>query len=136
MSSADAVLERLQLAPDCGHEEVVAAIRTRLVSQEGASGLAQLFKLLADPNRARLLHALHLAGGLCVGDLAELLGMAESSVSHALRLLRTAGVVRRRRDGRLVYYALDDQHVTEVLDLALAHLAHIDQAQVPPGVVP
>lgn len=117
--------ERLELAPDCGHDEIVAAVRTRLLGADEATDLAQLFKLLADPNRARLLHALRLAGELCVGDLADLAGMAESTVSHALRLLRTAGVVRRRRDGRLVYYALDDEHVTEVLDLALAHLSHL-----------
>lgn len=89
-----------------------------------AGRLADLFKLLGDPTRVRLLFALLESGELCVNDLATTVGVAESSVSHALRLLRTAGVVRNRRDGRTVYYSLDDDHVGRLLDLSLEHQRH------------
>lgn len=102
----------------------VASVRERLVGVEEAGRLAEQFKLLADPTRARLLYALLEAGELCVCDLAETIGVAESSVSHALRLLRTAGIVRNRRDGRMIYYSLDDSHVRLLLDLSLEHLRH------------
>jgi DNA-binding transcriptional ArsR family regulator len=102
----------------------VAAVKDRLIDAAEAAQLADLFKLLADPTRARLLHALLEAGELCVCDLAETIEMPESSVSHALRLLRTAGVVRNRRAGRMIYYSLDDGHVRLLLDLSLEHLRH------------
>lgn len=88
--------------------------------------LAALFKMLGDPTRARILAALRTAGELCVGDLAETIEVPESAVSHALRLLRTAGMVRNRRAGRVVYYSLDDDHVRRLLDLSLEHLRHED----------
>ena len=104
--------------------ERVAAVKARLVDGEEAGRLADLFKLLSDPNRCRILYALLEAGELCVCDLSETIGVPESSVSHALRLLRTAGVVRNRRDGRMIYYTLDDSHVRLLLDLSLEHLRH------------
>lgn len=102
----------------------VAAVRERLVDVDEAGRVADLFKLLADPTRTRLLHALLEGGELCVCDLAETIGAPESSVSHALRLLRTAGIVRNRRAGRVIYYSLDDAHVRLLLDLSLEHLRH------------
>ena len=76
------------------------------------------------PTRVRLLYALLEAGELCVCDLAETVEVPESSVSHALRLLRTAGVVRNRRDGRMIYFALTDSLVRLLLDLSLEYLRH------------
>ncbi|HMO58720.1 MAG TPA: metalloregulator ArsR/SmtB family transcription factor, partial [Roseiflexaceae bacterium] len=73
--------------------------------------------------RVRILHALSQAE-LCVGDLAWLLGMSESAVSHQLRLLRELRIVRARRDGRLIYYALDDDHVVHLFQTTLEHLGH------------
>lgn len=102
----------------------VASVKDRLVDPEEAGRLAELFKLLGDPNRCRILYALLEAGELCVCDLAETVEVPETSVSHALRLLRTAGVVRNRRDGRMIYYSLDDSHVRLLLDLSLEHLRH------------
>ena len=104
--------------------ELVDDVRSRLIDPAEAARLADLFKLLADRTRARLLHALLEAGELCVCDLAETIAVPESTVSHALRLLRTAGVVRNRRAGRVIYYALDDDHVRLLLDLSLQHLRH------------
>jgi len=111
-------------AARCVDPERVAAVRERLVDPEEASRLADLFKLLGDPTRTRLLHALLEAGELCVCDLAEAVSVPESSVSHALRLLRTAGIVRNRRSGRMIYYSLSDAHVRLLLDLSLEHLRH------------
>src|SRR5262245_12869344 len=102
----------------------VRSTRAQLIDADEAARLAELFKLLADPTRARLLHALLEAGELCVCDLAATVDVPESSVSHALRLLRTAGVVRNRRSGRMIFYSLDDAHVRLLLDLSLEHLRH------------
>lgn len=102
----------------------VAAVKARLVDMEESTQLADMFRLLGDGTRTRILYALLEAGELCVCDLAETLDMPESRLSHALRLLRTAGVVRNRRDGRMIYYSLDDGHVRMLLDLSLEHLRH------------
>jgi len=104
-------------------EAKVAAIR-QFIDPEEAARLADLFKLLGDPTRARILYALLEAGELCVCDIAETVTVPESTVSHALRLLRTAGVVRARRDGRMMHYSLQDAHVRMLLDLSLEHLRH------------
>lgn len=82
---------------------------------EDLEGWAGRFALLSDPTRLRLLFALHRTGGLCVSDLAATVGMSDSSVSHALRLLRERGWVRPEREGRLVVYRLDDETVHELL---------------------
>ncbi|MGH8970794.1 MAG: ArsR/SmtB family transcription factor, partial [Actinomycetes bacterium] len=89
----------------------VAAARGGIPSPEEAMALSGLFRLLGDPTRARILYALLAAGELCVSDIAATVGVTETTVSHALRLLRTAGVVRARRAGRQMYYRLADEHV-------------------------
>jgi ArsR family transcriptional regulator, lead/cadmium/zinc/bismuth-responsive transcriptional repressor len=89
-----------------------------------AARLAESFKLLGDPTRARILCALLEHGELNVTDLAEAVEVPETSVSHALRLLRTAGIVRNRRAGRMIFYALDDAHVRLLLEVSLEHLRH------------
>jgi ArsR family transcriptional regulator, lead/cadmium/zinc/bismuth-responsive transcriptional repressor len=85
--------------------------------------LAELFKALADPTRLRIIARVAEAD-TCVEDLAAVLGMTASAVSHQLRLLRTMRVVRARRDGRYVYYQLDDEHVRDLLERARDHLSH------------
>jgi ArsR family transcriptional regulator, lead/cadmium/zinc/bismuth-responsive transcriptional repressor len=102
----------------------VAATAERLPGPEEIAPVAELFKLLGDPTRLRILYALVEAGELCVCDLAAVVEVPETSVSHALRLLRMAGVVRNRRAGRMAYYAVSDAHVRLVLDLAAEHLRH------------
>jgi ArsR family transcriptional regulator, lead/cadmium/zinc/bismuth-responsive transcriptional repressor len=104
-------------------DKVVAAAE-RLPSQGEVGRLTELFKLLGDPTRLRILSALVEVGELCVCDLSAVVGAPETSVSHALRLLRMAGVVRARREGRMAYYAVEDHHVRLVLDLAAEHLRH------------
>lgn len=102
----------------------VAATRARLISSDQAEELAACFRLLGDPKRVRILFALLEAGELCVCDLAAAAEVSETTVSHAMRLLRTAGIVRHRRHGRMVYYRLDDAHVRLLLDVSQQHLAH------------
>lgn len=83
--------------------------------------LSETFKVLGDFNRLRILHALS-GEELCVCDLSELLGLSQSATSHQLRLLRAAKLVRFRREGKNVFYALDDDHVRTLLDVSLAHV--------------
>ena len=115
--------------PDACAVSVVDADKVQLASDRlpaaaEVTALTELFKLLGDPTRLRILYALVEVGELCVCDLSAVVGVPESSVSHALRLLRMAGVVRARRAGRMAYYAIDDHHVRLVLDLAAEHLRH------------
>jgi ArsR family transcriptional regulator, lead/cadmium/zinc/bismuth-responsive transcriptional repressor len=104
----------------------VPAATTEAMPAAEARRVAELFRMLGDPGRVRILVALSEAGELCVGDLCTAVGAPETSVSHALRLLRTAGIVRNRRSGRNVYYDLDDDHVRELLELSREHLRHAD----------
>lgn len=97
------------------------ARRARLMSPHAVAALAETFRVLGDPTRVRILDALS-AGELCVCDIASLAGISESAVSHQLRLLRGMRLVRPRRSGRLVFYALDDHHIIELLKQALTHV--------------
>ena len=102
------------------HPDAVAAAR-RVVEGAPVDALAETFKVLGDPTRARILLALSVRE-LCVCDLADLLGVSQSAVSHQLRLLRAHRLVRFRRDGKLVYYSLDDDHVRTLFAEGLRHV--------------
>lgn len=102
----------------------VATVSESLLKVDEAVDLAEMFRLLGDPTRVRILFALLEAGELCVCDIAAVVATSETKVSQAMRLLRSASVVRNRRDGRNVYYRLDDSHVRMLLDLSREHLAH------------
>ncbi|MGI8475456.1 MAG: ArsR/SmtB family transcription factor [Thermomicrobiales bacterium] len=105
------------------HMDAVREARLALPAGATLAGLAEVFAALGDPTRLKILAAL--AGReLCVCDLAATVGQSESAVSHQLRLLRSLGLARSRRDGRLVYYALDDDHVAALYGQALDHVAH------------
>lgn len=104
--------------------EHVEAVRQRLPADDELARLTQLYQLLGDPTRARLLYALVEGGELCVCDLAAAIDASETTVSQALRLLRTAQVVHARRAGRTMRYRLDDAHVRMLLDLSREHLRH------------
>jgi ArsR family transcriptional regulator, lead/cadmium/zinc/bismuth-responsive transcriptional repressor len=103
--------------------EAVRMLREHQLTEEVTTQLAETFKSMADPTRVRMLHALS-HKELCVGDIAAVLGMTESAVSHQLRLLRSLRIVRARREGKLMFYALDDEHVTRLFQLTLDHLGH------------
>ena len=102
----------------------VAAVRRSLPKAEDVVELADVFSLLGDPGRLRLLMSLLEGGEMCVCDLAATAAMSESSVSHALRLLRAHRIVSVSRRGRMAYYRLDDGHVRMLLDLGLTHTGH------------
>lgn len=114
------------------HPEGVRRARAALPDVNAASDLAALFGALGDPTRVRLLAALA-AGPLCVCDLAAVLGMTQSAVSHQLRLLRALGLVRARREGKLVWYALDDDHVRALLAVGAEHTGHRTPARKEDG---
>lgn len=101
--------------------EKVAALRSALIRTPAIAALAETFKILGDPTRVRILDVLSKAE-LCVCDLAAMLGSSESAVSHQLRLLRSMRLVRARRDGRLVFYALDDEHIVNLFREGLRHV--------------
>ncbi|MET0324881.1 MAG: metalloregulator ArsR/SmtB family transcription factor [Ilumatobacteraceae bacterium] len=105
-------------------EQQTLAAGPDVVASDVAGRVADLFRLLGDPGRVRMLCALAEADELCVGDLAAVVDMAESSVSHSLRLLRGAGIVRHRRAGRQIFYRLDDDHVRLLLDVTVEHVQH------------
>ncbi len=102
----------------------VEATRRVLISQHEAGEIAESFKLLGDATRTRVLYALLEAGELCVGDLAATVHASQPTVSQGLRLLRTAGIVKVRRSGRMNYYSLADSHVRMLLDLSREHQRH------------
>jgi len=103
------------------HEGPVAAARAAEAPVSRLLGLAELFKVLGDPGRLRILNALG-AAELCVCDLSAALDMSQSAVSHQLAILRGARLVRARRDGKSMFYALDDRHVSEIVGIASVHL--------------
>ena len=120
VSSIDGCVTR---SVDRARVEDVAA---SLIDVDVAGDLAEMFRLLGDPTRVRILFALLEAGELCVCDIAEVVETTDTKVSQAMRLLRSAGVVRNRRDGRNIFYRLDDGHVRMLLDVSREHLAHLE----------
>lgn len=103
------------------HESMVLSTRQKMKPEADYSRLASLYKLFGDGTRVKLLHALE-QNELCVCDLAALLGVTKSAVSHQLKALRLANLVKSRRDGQIIYYSLADDHVKQILDMGFAHL--------------
>jgi len=97
------------------------ARRARMMAPRTVETLAETFRVLGDPTRVRILDALS-TGELCVCDIATMVGISESAASHQLRLLRGMRLVRPRRAGRLVFYAVDDHHIVELLRQGLTHV--------------
>ena len=95
---------------------------TLLRDEAMVRALADTFRLLGDPTRVRIVDAL-VAGQLCVHEISERIGISESAVSHQLRLMRSMRIVRGRREGRCVYYTLDDQHVLDLFQQGLRHVS-------------
>lgn len=104
-------------------EQAVKMAQAGLIDGLTATRLAEAFAALSDPTRVRIISAL-LEGELCVYDLAAVLGLSQSATSHQLRLLRHLNLVRTRKEGRLVYYALDDEHIRELFQRGLEHVRH------------
>jgi DNA-binding transcriptional ArsR family regulator len=113
------------MADDCDlphlPQQEAAKRRRQLMTGRTVEAIAETFRVLGDPTRVRILDAL-VGGELCVCDIAGLVGISESAVSHQLRLLRGMRLVRPRRAGRQVFYSLDDQHIVELLKLSVTHV--------------
>ena len=103
------------------HEDSVRAARDHMTTEEEYLSLSSLYKMFGDPTRIRILHAL-LPGELCVCDLAALLGLTKSAVSHQLRILKQAHLVKSRRDGKTIFYSLADEHVRTLLEQGTEHI--------------
>lgn len=110
---------------DCDviHEEVVHNVQAQMLEEDMYQRLALLYKMFGDETRIRLLHALE-HSEMCVCDLSVLLGLTKSAVSHQLKALRLANLVKFRKAGQVVYYSLADDHVKDIIDIGLEHLQH------------
>ena len=113
------------IAPVCEtpalHAEALQRVRHGLTDEEVLRWVASLFKVLGDPSRLKIVNALLLTE-MCVCDLAALLGMSQSAVSHQLQILRQSDLVKWRRDGKVIYYSLDDEHVNNLFYQGLVHV--------------
>ncbi len=104
----------------CVNKDAVRRVRSRMLKERTVVDTADLFKVLGDPTRMRLLYALA-QRELCVCDISAVLEMTQSAVSHQLRILRSARLVNYRKEGRVVYYSLADAHVIQLIDTGTDH---------------
>ena len=109
---------------DCDviHKEVVEKVKEVMPEKQAITNLTSLYKAFADKTRLEILYALH-KSEMCVCDLAVLLNMTKSAISHQLKTLRLANLVKNRREGKIVYYSLTDKHVYEIFEQSLKHVA-------------
>lgn len=105
------------------HEDAVSAAREAMLDLSELESLTTLFKAISDPTRMKIMWALD-GGELCVCDIAAVLGMTKSAVSHQLGALKRAKMVKSRREGKNVFYSHDDTHVKDVIEIALEHTRH------------
>lgn len=115
------------IAPKCNctviHDEVVDQVRQIMPNEDELYILSDLYKSLGDQTRLKILFALS-SNDMCVCDIAALLDMSQSAISHQLRVLRAARLVKYTKQGKVVYYSLDDNHVNEIFKQGLEHVAH------------
>ena len=103
------------------HENIIENVRQKMPQEEKLYDLAELFKVFGDTTRVKIISALFEAE-LCVCDIAELLTMSPSAISHQLRVLRQARLVKHRKEGKVVFYSLDDEHIKHIFNEGLAHI--------------
>lgn len=103
------------------HEDVINSVRKGMPKDEILYDLAELFKVFGDTTRTKILYALFQAE-MCVCDMAALLGMSQSAISHQLKVLKHTRLVKHRREGKVVYYSLDDDHIKKIFDYGYAHV--------------
>lgn len=108
----------------CYDEEKVNRIQGEL-KKEDISSVAQLFKALADENRAKISYALCQDDELCVCDIANIIGSTVATASHHLRTLHKQGIVKYRKEGKLAFYSLDDEHIKQLIVIALSHTKEV-----------
>lgn len=103
------------------HQDIIDSVQDKMPEEETLYDLAELFKIFGDSTRIRILYVLF-ESEMCVYDIAQLLGMTQSAISHQLRLLKQARLVKFRREGRTVIYALSDDHVRTIINQGMAHI--------------
>ncbi len=111
---------------DCNfiHGEVVGKVKNNMPEDEKLYDLAELFKVFGDTTRVKILYALF-EEEMCVCDIADLLNMTQSAISHQLRVLKQARLVKFRKEGKTVYYSLDDNHIKQIFNCGLCHIEEI-----------
>ena len=102
-------------------EEVAGRMKDNTPDEDVLFDLAELFKIFGDSNRIRILYALS-GTELCVSDIAQMLSLSVSAVSHQLRILKASKLVRCRREGKIIFYMLDDEHVKDIIEMGLEHV--------------
>lgn len=102
------------------HNDCVDCVRNNMLSETEFTELSEFFKVFGDPTRLKIIYALFKAE-LCVCDIAEVLSMTQSSISHQLRVLKSSRLVKFRREGKVVYYSLDDEHIKDIFATGLIH---------------
>lgn len=105
----------------CTHDDVIAKVKSHLPDVEELYDLAELFKVFGDSTRIRILYALFEAE-MCVCDIAQMLDLTPSAISHQLRLLKQFKLVKNRREGKTIYYSLADDHVRSIIDQGREHI--------------
>ncbi len=118
-------MKKKELICDCElvHSEAVDKVLSAMSTGENYTNLSKFFKIFADETRIKIIAALDISE-LCVCDICNVLGMTKSAVSHQLATLREMEIVKYRKEGRSIYYSLNDEHVTQVFEMGMAHIAH------------
>jgi len=106
------------------HRDVVDSVSDKMMEPEKMEELAEFFKVFGDSTRLKILYALSISE-MCVCDIAAVLGTSQSAVSHQLKILRQMRLVKYRREGRVIYYSHDDEHITEIFRKGLEHINEI-----------
>lgn len=106
----------------CVNNEHVNEVLDHIISDDNIVDMSEIYKLLGDPSRLRIVAALRIRE-LCVGDISALMEISQSGVSHQLRLLKKNRIVKTRREGKMIYYSLDDEHIEQLLDIGRAHVS-------------
>lgn len=116
-------MEKNEFVCDCDviHTDAVIKTKEAMLPDEKNADISDFFKMFSDSTRIKILWALH-ENELCVCDIASVLGMTKSAVSHQLKTLRQSSLVKNRKEGKTVYYSLSDNHVKKIIDMAVEHL--------------
>lgn len=117
----DEYMRELVCENECVHDDVVSEIKEKMPDEETVFELAELFKIFGDSTRTKILSCLELSE-LCVCDICSCLNLNQSAISHQLRVLRQAKLVKARKKGKEVIYSLDDDHVSKIYECALMHI--------------
>ena len=107
------------------NEELVKSTKEKMFTDDKYIKVADFFKIVGDTTRCKIVSALSM-NEMCVGDMANVLSMTKSSISHQLSKMKDAGVVKSRRNGKEIYYSLDDEHVAEIFELTVEHIGHVN----------